>query len=258
MEKSVFFEHIRNRYGFIKRCRGPYLYTSKEVRLIDMYQEGGRALLGWREGKSMQVLKNTLERGLWGNYPGLGERRLEKALGALFTHCGAPEFTKFSFLFTSSESSSYEGYPLLYPWNGFSPGEGIEKSDVVYLVPPFPIPSLVIAASSSASFLPPSQPLSLFIMEALSRAVYDLIDSFSVRKNDLWAQYDDLLSPFFTRKGSALYPAVLEKDYDAFVLHCLDCGLVINPSPAYPSFVPYGITTSALKMLSKKEFKPGE
>lgn len=41
MEKSVFFDHIRTRYGFIKRCRGPYLYTSKDVRLIDMYQEGG-------------------------------------------------------------------------------------------------------------------------------------------------------------------------------------------------------------------------
>ncbi|HPX26328.1 MAG TPA: hypothetical protein PLG87_05945 [Treponemataceae bacterium] len=256
MEKSVFFEHIRNRYGFIKRCRGPYLYTSKEVRLIDLYQEGGRAILGWREGKSMQALKNTLERGLWGDYPGLGERRLEKALAALFSHCGAPEFIHFSWFYSSSES--HECIPLLYPWNGLSPEGTAKKSDVVYLIPPLPVPSLIIAASSSKPLLPPSQPLSLFIMEALARSIYDLIDAFSVRKNDLWALYDNVLNPYFTREGSALYSSMSEKDYDFFVLHCLDCGLVINPSSMYPSFVPYGINKSALKMLEKKDFKPGE
>lgn len=258
MEKSVFFDHIRTRYGFIKRCRGPYLYTSKEVRLIDMYQEGGRAVLGWREGKSMQAMKSSLERGLWGDYPGLGQRRLEKALISLFSSCGVPEYLHFSWFYDSflTDTKAYE--PLLFPWNGLSLKESSIKSDIVYFIPPLPVPSLIIAASKNPSLLPPVQPLPEYVQEGLARSIYDLIDAFSRRNAHAFGLYDDVLSAYFERKGSSLIPKVSPEHYDRFVLHCLDCGIVLNPSPSYPSFVPYGVDKGVFNRLMKHDFMIGE
>ncbi len=252
MEKSVLFDHIRDSYGFIKRCRGPYLYTSKEVRLVDLYQEGGRAVLGWRAGKSMLVVKNALEKGLWGEYCDPSKRRLEQALKTLFSFCGLQSFTHFSWYCTDEilhTDISTSPIPVLYPWSGLSPSGIPPDSEAVFFIPPFPFPSLVIGASSSTYSLPVSSPLSSCIMEALSRALYDLIDAFKERTEGGWALYDDILSPYFTRKGSALYPKLSGSEYDEFVLHCLNCGLVLNPSSEYPSFVPHGVHKSLIKKI---------
>lgn len=259
MEKSIFFNHIRSRYGCIKRCRGSYLYTSKEVRLIDLYQEGGRAILGWREGKAMQVLKNTLEKGLWGSYPDVSGKRLEKALGSLFTYCGVSHFSHFSWYYETSESIALlkKNIPVVYPWSGISPQGLNSAASSVLFVPPFPFPSIIVGASVSSDSLPVSDFFSSSMLEAMSRAVYDLIDAFKLRKDESWALYDDFLSPYFRRDGSALYTTLSIKDYDEFVLHCLDCGLVINPSSEYPSFVPYGVSKNLFKKLDRNDSKGG-
>lgn len=260
MEKSIFFDHIRVRYGFVKRCRGPYLYTSKEVRLTDLYQEGGRAVLGWRSGKSMQVLKNTLEKGLWGDYPSVSVKRLEKALTALFSGCKGAHYTHFSWYFDISQSLRsfpHNTPPVLFPWSNIS-AEGITvDAETCLLIPPFPYPSIVIGASVSNTALPPSDSFSSSILEALTRSIYDLMYAFDCRTDEAWALYDDILSPYFIRKGSALYTTLSHKDYESFVLHCLDCGLVVNPSPEYPSFIPYGADKGVFLKLKKAKFVHG-
>lgn len=257
MDTSVFFEHVRSRYGFIKRCRGPYLYTSKEVRLLDLHQEGGRAILGWRSGKSMQVFKNTLERGLWGSYPGVSSNRLQRALAALFGQCKAEQY-KYFFCYLQKPSISVsqiisEEVPLLYPWSGFSP-DGLEtSSSSFYFIPPFPFPSMLLGASVTADGLPPSDPLSASVVEALTRSIYDLMESFETRTEQGWSSFDDSLSPYFSRKGSALYSTLGKKDYDEFVLHCLDCGILLQPDPDYPCFVPYDAKPGSFRAMDKNK-----
>ena len=59
---------IDDRYGFVRRARGCYLYTEKGVRLTDLWLDGGRALLGWDGGKARTAFKDTLERGATGSY----------------------------------------------------------------------------------------------------------------------------------------------------------------------------------------------
>ena len=59
---------IDERYGFVRRARGCYLYTEKGVRLTDCFLDGGRALLGWDGGKARTAFKDTLERGATGSY----------------------------------------------------------------------------------------------------------------------------------------------------------------------------------------------
>ena len=62
MELEVFASEISKRFGNVKRARGCFLYTEKGVRLTDLFQEGGRAILGWGGNSAFTVLKNVLSR----------------------------------------------------------------------------------------------------------------------------------------------------------------------------------------------------
>ena len=80
----AFYDEIKNRFGNIKRARGFYLYTEKTVRLVDMYLEGGCAVLGWRSGNARLMLKNDLNRGFTGTYNNTFPKQLENVLKMLF------------------------------------------------------------------------------------------------------------------------------------------------------------------------------
>ena len=67
-DKNWFADEITSRYGYVKRARGCFLYTEKQVRLTDMFQEAGRAIIGWGGGKARLEFKNALERGVTGSF----------------------------------------------------------------------------------------------------------------------------------------------------------------------------------------------
>lgn len=71
---------IQSRYGTVRRAREYHLYTSKGKRLLDLYQEAGSAILGWRAGKSKLVFKSMLDRGLTGSFPCEAEGELVRAV----------------------------------------------------------------------------------------------------------------------------------------------------------------------------------
>lgn len=48
---------IAERFGFVRRARGPFLYTQKGVRLTDLYRDAGRAVLGWAEQAPLPCLR---------------------------------------------------------------------------------------------------------------------------------------------------------------------------------------------------------
>ena len=83
MELEVFASEISKRFGNVKRARGCFLYTEKGVRLTDLFQEGGRAILGWGGNSAFTVLKNVLSRGLTGSFPTVFDLQLKKAVSEL-------------------------------------------------------------------------------------------------------------------------------------------------------------------------------
>ena len=87
MNKSELFRELFNRYGAVRRARGCFLYTKKGVRVTDLYQEAGRAILGWEGGSAFTMFKNVLSRGQTGSF--ICEEapltRLQKAISELFT-----------------------------------------------------------------------------------------------------------------------------------------------------------------------------
>ena len=70
-----------------------------------------------------------------------------------------------------------------------------------------------------------------------------------------WFLYDKVLSKYWERKGPYLFPKILKENYRAFALHCLDCGLVINPDFASPSIVPFGADKGVFTKLKNNPFE---
>jgi hypothetical protein len=81
-------EAIRKRYGTVRRAYDYHLYTAKGVRLLDLCQEGGEAILGWRSGKSKLAFKNVLDRGITGSFPTEVEDELVRAVQEVLPHYG--------------------------------------------------------------------------------------------------------------------------------------------------------------------------
>ncbi len=73
-------KELFSRYGAVRRAYGYHLYTAKGVRLLDLCQEGGSAILGWRYGRSKLSLKSVLDRGMTGSFPSESEGELERAV----------------------------------------------------------------------------------------------------------------------------------------------------------------------------------
>ncbi len=82
-------EEIRKRYGAVRRAGDYHLYTAKGRRLLDLYQEAGGAILGWRAGRSKLAFKNLLDRGVTGNLPTEAEGELVRAVQEVLPQYGA-------------------------------------------------------------------------------------------------------------------------------------------------------------------------
>ncbi len=67
----------------VRRARDFHLYTADGRRILDLYLDGGAALLGHRPARLGRELKNLLERGLAGNLPSVHGARLVRTLRGL-------------------------------------------------------------------------------------------------------------------------------------------------------------------------------
>jgi hypothetical protein len=68
----------------IRRARDFRLYAEGGLRFLDLWQYGGRAILGHTPPSVLRELKNTAERGLFAPFPSPLEGRFLKALARLF------------------------------------------------------------------------------------------------------------------------------------------------------------------------------
>jgi hypothetical protein len=68
----------------VLRARNFHLYLEGGKRLVDLWLQGGRAVLGHKPTGVLAELKNAAERGLFTPLPHPLERRLIKALGVFF------------------------------------------------------------------------------------------------------------------------------------------------------------------------------
>ena len=142
-DKIDLSQEIFSRFGTVKRARKCFLYTSKGVRLTDLYQEGGRAILGWG-GSAFTVFKNVLERGITGSYftdfsspNGKNLNPLERAIFELFGDKRTVfTFSSIKLAFEAALSLSPQATGVWRPWN---PGNiDFCSEDCILFVPTLP------------------------------------------------------------------------------------------------------------------------
>ena len=255
------------------------MYTQKNVRLTDLNQEGGRAILGW-DSSAYTVFKNILSKGLAGSFETAHFPRLQKALSELL------KSERKIFLF-SSKRAAMEAALLLDANSAsvYKPFVGVDYSEVrnVIVAPPLPWTNnfWVLAASGLdqdkdsrvergndsaengalergqnviaglAPAILPSEKFPPALLAAASRSVYDLIAALKVRQEKDFFIYDKVLEKFFERRSCWLRPKVPQEKYDDFVLACLDAGVAINPDYNADSIVPYGADKGVLKKMGE-------
>lgn len=249
---------IYKRYGPVTRARGCFLYTKKGKRLTDLYQENGRAILGWEGGSAFTVLKNTLSRGQTGSFICEDVSRVEKAVSELL------KSKRTIFYFSTIEhvtkvalSVSMENTAVYMPWLSYD--MDWSKIDSVIIEPPLPwTKSIFILAVKKELELPAifsQSPVPYALQTAIARGIYNLIAELPGRTEKDWFIYDPVLTKYFTRRGPYLEPKVPEDKYNDFVLHCLDRGVIINPEEGHSSIVPFGADRGVFTELKNSPFE---
>lgn len=277
-EISFLASKIYELYGSVKRARGAFLYTAKRVRLTDLYQEGGRAILGWGGSSAFTVFKDILSRGANGSFstdysPRLGldskKSQLSKALSTLLnSNRAAYFFPSKSAALAAALKICPNGTSVWKPWGGAD--VKFEEIPCVLLEPPLAWASgiwiLAILQNDSGENAENSEKVAienLFALPAplagaITRSVYNLIAAIQERSEKDWFIYDKVLTKYWTRKGPYLYPKVPKERYEDFILHCLKNEVVVSPEYECPSIVPFGANPGVFSKLQKNPFEFSE
>lgn len=274
-------ENIYNLYGAVTRARGCFLYTKKGIRLTDLYQENGRAILGWEGGNAFTHFKNVLSRGQTGSFICEDNCRAAKAVSTLlaserqlFYFSNKMDAIKAALAISPGNTSTYK------PWN--INNQNWSEIHCVIIEPPLPWTNTVfilavsisnpqpvsIASPAGVAFPAPAANIGIpgietpenainipFALEtAITRSIYNLLEALQNRQEKDWFIYDTILTKYFTRKGPYLESKVPVTKYSDFVKHCLKLGIIINPDPKGQSIVPYGADKGVFTKLKNSPF----
>jgi hypothetical protein len=277
IEENVGYARIRL-VPAICRARGFRLYAADGRRIVDLWQYGGRAVLGHTPPSVLREMKNTAERGLFAPFPGPREGRFLKALSALlpgrFFRLFSGDAALYRFLKDSgipagikdpalspavgglsAPVSGSPGAPLPAPvfWRPFlddgsrpaSRGSPAENA-APFLIPVLPLPwagapGVLAFGSEFASMAGTGELLSPVILAAASRAVYDLVAALG-RGRPPFLKITRALSPGspWTRRGIYLSLASppAEQVYGVLFRRFLDAGYLLPPNPGEPAILP--------------------
>lgn len=260
MTCEALYQHLYNLYGPVTRARNYFLYTKKGVRITDLYQENGRAILGWQGGSAFTMLKNVINRSQTGGFICEENDRLSKAVSELL------DSPRKTYYFPDKISAMKAGLAIApestnayRPWNQTS----IVWSDVkcVIIEPPLPWTDsiFILAVAANEEAVPASKlTLPFALKTGITRAIYNLIAALQTREEKDWFIYDTILTKYWKREGPYLYPKIDRKDYDAFILHCLENGILINPDYNSPSIIPFGADKGVFEKLKKSSFNTAD
>lgn len=250
----------------ILRARDYRLYTQDGRRLVDLWLNGGAAVLGHTPPNVLRELKNAASRGLYSPLPHFSQGRFIKALlkifpGYSFRLFAAPP-QELETLIKNGEASLWRPFanpksplevadnapPLLVP---VLPGVQGWKNDL-------PVGLCITAAKSKnlLEMLPPGDVLSgdIFppiLLTAASRGIYDIIAAAPERANPALPKIEKTLQKnissadaFWRREGIYLYykkkPAA--ETHEAVFRRFLDAGFLFPPVLSHPLILPASLS----------------
>jgi hypothetical protein len=248
----------------IHRARGWRLYAKDGSRIVDLWQYGGRALLGHTPPGLLRALKNSAERGLFVPFPHFAEERFRKALAALLPG------RRFRF-YAGGEGlgAALSAAEKILPGRArnsavWRPFLDIPSGPLFIPVLPFPFPGapavLVLdpEADSALEGVLPVETVSPTALAAAARCVWDLIAAPGRGKpcfpklalnQDSAGNLASMASRNWRRLG--IYLSYLPggdsvrpvsggdvESYPALFRRFLDAGFLLPPSPSLPAILP--------------------
>jgi len=267
----------------VLRARNFRLYLSNGKRLVDLWLNGGAAVLGHTPSNLLRVLKNTAARGLYSPLPHFTEARFIKALSRIFPN---RSFRLYAALpqELQSQIKNIDKHVL----NGFSRLNNEDKKSIadVQFWRPFTDPDnpfavndetplllpilpgiqtwrdglpfgLCVAASSAENLsrLPQSDTFSPILLAAAARGIYNLLAACdrakpslpktanAIKNNSRWERN----GIYITLKEN-ITPAEWEALFNKF----LEAGFLLPPDPAYPIILPGELSAGEDAKLAKE------
>ena len=246
----------------IVRARGFRLYTQKGQRLIDLWLNGGAAVLGHNPPNILRELKNTASRGLYAPFPHFTENRYLKALLKIFPEYSfrlyaapPPELTK---LFDSGAAKLWR--PYTDPASPFA--ITLEESSIFIPVLPgiqlwreeLPLGLCVTAAKSEEQLtqLPPGDILSPVLLSVAARGIYDILAD-PRRAKPILPRTDKALlnSSVWRRQGIYITSKEKPEAWETLFHRFLDAGFLLPPTPLEPAILPGELSDGEDKKLAE-------
>ncbi len=227
--------------GVVRRARGYRLYTNDGRRLLDLFQDGGWAILGHGNSEAVREARNAAERGLTTRLASPYHDRLVKAVRVLLPDAAVVRVYRNADR-AMAILSEWLGRPVttadvadpamgqqgkIALWRPFLPASHAAR----ILLPVLPAagdspPQVVVVDADDA---PPSDLVAPYRLAALSRATYDLARASAPEPLDL---------PGFTPSGPYLIPTTHGAAYGRWFEFFLSEGVLLSPWDTVPSIIP--------------------
>ena len=237
----------------VLRARGYRLYAQGSRRLIDLWLNGGAAVLGHTAPNMLHELKNTASRGLYAPLPHFAENRFLKALSRILPNRTFRLYVsppaELETLFKTGTASIWR--PFADPASPFAIADNAPL--IIPVLPgiqtwraglPLGLCAAAVQTGNTAdekllSQLPPNDALSPVFFSVATRGIYNLLASPERSKPKLPRAAKAIQNSRWMRKGIYLYlKEKPDNNWDLLFDKFLEAGFLLPPVFAHPLILP--------------------
>jgi len=234
----------------VLRARDFHLYTEGGKRLVDLWLNGGKAVLGHKPPGVLLELKNAAERGLFSPFPHPLERRLVKALAVFFPGRCFRFYNDPSSMYKALAGAGFSGPPQdpAFPddnavkapvslWRPFV--EPVPAAPILLPVLPWPLGPAVLALDKSvdASF-PQGELIPPVLLAPAARALYDLAAQTRSPSRQRFYRVEKAVGGVWQRRGIYLTTRMNREKYAELFKRFLEAGFLLPPKADEPVILP--------------------
>jgi hypothetical protein len=287
-KKGLHDEELLRLLPRVLRARDFHLYTEGGKRLVDLWLQGGRAILGHKPPGVLLELKNAAERGLFTPLPHPLERRFAKALAVFFPDRLFRFYNDPSSMYHAVEKAlSSEGAPFqcsAIPDPAFPAGKTMalapgwaagraavslwrpfvndEETPILIPVLPWPLgPAVLVLDKSMEASFPQGELIPPVLLAPAARALYDLAALIRVSGRQRYYRIEKALADarsgegstngVWQRRGIYLTTRLDREKYAQLFRSFLEAGFLLPPSAGEPVILPASMSKGEETQLAK-------
>ena len=228
----------------VLRARDFRLYLEGGKRLVDLWLQGGRAVLGHKPPMVLRELKNAAERGLYSTLPHPMEGRFLKALEKIFPGKAFRLYLDTGSLGRALAAAGFTGdIPHWRPFVDAADALGVTEPLIRPVLPWQLGPEVLVLDKSLEASFPAGDIIPPVLLAPVTRAVHNLVAVMKVPGYDRQCYHKiekALKNSHWRRSGIylTLKTNMESAQYKDLFLRFLDGGFLIPPSIMEPVILP--------------------